>query len=243
MPFIIRNSAPQSSNLTANSIAAGSGTTNLQANSIELIIQSSSSNVIANCTVMAVGNSTANLVLKYNSLSLGNSTVNAVVNGSQLSMGTVWTVNATGEVVGNGVNYIYGAFGNSSANATVNSSLFALGNSTIQFRANSTTINVQSIKVQTNTFTVGSSSITANGGFTFLPNGLIMQWGKIAANTSTGNYTLPTPFPTNIFQITVATDAAGFYGYYILANTTTIYLRSSSSNSTLANVSFIALGS
>jgi hypothetical protein len=198
--------------------------------------------VAANNTALAIGNSTANLVLKYNSLNLGNSSINAVVNGTQVSLGSVWTVNATGEVVGNGANYTYGSFGNSTANAFVNSSLIALGNSTIQTRANSTSINVQSLKVQTNSFTLGSSSITANGGFTFLPNGLIMQWGKIAANTSTGNYTFPTPFPTNIFQITVASDAAGFYGYYTLANTTTIFLRSSSTNSTLCNISYIALG-
>jgi hypothetical protein len=238
MAFIARNSAPQSANLTANSLSAGSGTTNVVANSSLVVINAPTSNITVNAIAIDIGNATSNAVITYNSLGIGNSTVNAVVNGTHISLGTTWVVNTSGEVVGNGVNYSYGKFGNSTVNVVVNSSIISLGNT----KANSTTINTTSLGVKSNTFNLGTSSITSNGGFTFLPNGLIMQWGKIAANSSTGNYTFPTPFPTAIFQVTVATDVAGTYGYYTLANTTTLWLRSSLANSTQCNVSYIALG-
>lgn len=59
--------------------------------------------------------------------------------------------------------------------------------------ANSTAINAVS-----NTFNLGTSSIGANG-YSRLPNGLLMQWGNIAAsvnNTTTATITFPTTFTT-----------------------------------------------
>lgn len=242
MTVIVRNSAPVSSNLTANAISSGSGTTNVVANSIVVVSQSSSSQANLSATRVGIGNATANLVATYNQIYIGNSTVNAVINGTALSLGSVYNVNATGEVVGNGCNFSYVKVGNSSVFTYANSTVLSVGSNTANTTVNSSFINVASMKVQTNTFNLGSSSITANGGYTVLPNGLIMQWGKILANTSTGNYTLPTPFPTALFQVTVASDTTGVYGYYALANTSTLWLRSSSANATTVNISFIAVG-
>lgn len=59
--------------------------------------------------------------------------------------------------------------------------------------ANSTAINAVS-----NTFNLGTSSISANG-YSRLPNGLLMQWGNMAAsvnNTTTADITFPTTFTT-----------------------------------------------
>lgn len=59
--------------------------------------------------------------------------------------------------------------------------------------ANSTAINAVS-----NTFNLGTSSIAANG-YTYLPNGLLMQWGNITATvnlSTTATVTFPTSFTT-----------------------------------------------
>jgi hypothetical protein len=80
--------------------------------------------------------------------------------------------------------------------------------------------------VQTNTFTLGSSSITANNGYTRLPNGLLMQWGNILANTSVGNITFATAF-TTIYSWSVTSGLTSFYGYAAGANATVLQVRSS----------------
>jgi len=80
--------------------------------------------------------------------------------------------------------------------------------------------------VQTNTFTLGTSSIVANNGYTRLPNGLLMQWGNILANTSVGNITFSTAF-TTIYNWSVTSGLTGFYGYAAGANTTVLQVRSS----------------
>jgi hypothetical protein len=53
--------------------------------------------------------------------------------------------------------------------------------------------------VSTNTFNLGSSSKTANG-YTYLFNGVIMQWGQVLANTVSGNVTFSVSFPNAILQ-------------------------------------------
>ena len=60
-------------------------------------------------------------------------------------------------------------------------------------------INVNgNVGIATNTLTLGTSSIAANG-YSRLPNGLLMQWGNISAsvnNTTTNALTFPTAFTT-----------------------------------------------
>ena len=47
---------------------------------------------------------------------------------------------------------------------------------------------------------VGSFSIGANG-YSYLPNGLLMQWGKLAVTTSGATITFSTAFPTGALSI------------------------------------------
>jgi len=100
-------------------------------------------------------------------------------------------------------------------NATIDTTL-AAGNTTITGFAN----------VSTNTLTLGTSSITANNGYTRLANGLLMQWGNILANTSVGNITFTTAF-TTVYSWSVTSGLTGFYGYAAGANTTVLQVRSS----------------
>jgi len=59
-----------------------------------------------------------------------------------------------------------------------------------------------------NNLNLGVSSITANG-YSYLPNGLLMQWGSFgAANSTTNNISFPVPFPTAVFSITVTGNNA-----------------------------------
>jgi len=69
--------------------------------------------------------------------------------------------------------------------------------------ANSITSNVNfsvPVNISGNILGLGSSSITANG-YTYLPNGLLLQWGSAPASTSGVTSNFPTPFPTNAFAI------------------------------------------
>jgi hypothetical protein len=66
-----------------------------------------------------------------------------------------------------------------------------------------TNISSGNLTVSSNTLTLGTSSITANG-YTRLPNGLLMQWGtQAAANTSSGNVTFPVAFTTAVYSVNI----------------------------------------
>ena len=47
----------------------------------------------------------------------------------------------------------------------------------------------------------GTSSIAANG-YSWLTNGLLMQWGLANANSSTNTVTFPITFPVGCFAVT-----------------------------------------
>jgi len=80
------------------------------------------------------------------------------------------------------------------------------------------------LTVTTNTFTLGTSSITANG-YSRLPNGLLLQWGNgSSANGGTNNIvTFATPFNT-LYSVTVsnrsATGGSNPTQYVNISNTT-----------------------
>jgi len=100
------------------------------------------------------------------------------------------------------------------------------------------------VTVATNTFTLGTSSPTAANGYTYLPNGLIMQWGIFVCNT-TSQPVFATPFPTAVVSI----QAIGRTTTHRGANTITINTVNlanaqivSASTTTTANAYYLAIG-
>lgn len=141
------------------------------------------------------------------------------------------TANVSGNVIFGGTL----ASGNATITGFANiSSTLACGNVTITGIAN----------VSSNTFNLGSSSLTSNG-YTYLPNGLIFQWGEVTANSSSaGDITFPIPFTTSLYSITttcLATVNSSTYNINLLAaNTTTANVRSG--NATSRSVYWQAIG-
>jgi len=105
------------------------------------------------------------------------------------------------------------------------------------------------VTVTTNTGLIlgtGSSTTSANG-FTYLPNGLLMNWGWFSANTATsGNASFAKAFPIAVLSFTATSVVGAFYAYLSAAPTTgspisNVALKSSSTG-TGSNVYFIAIG-
>jgi hypothetical protein len=120
----------------------------------------------------------------------------------------------------------------------------ALGGSA-GFTFNKTTNNVlvaNALTVSSNTLTLGTSIIAGNGS-TWLPNGLLMQWGWIFANTTVGSVTFATAFPVGIFSMVATSNATqvGTGGAAVFSmTTTTASVRTA--NATGSNVHWVAFG-
>lgn len=90
---------------------------------------------------------------------------------------------------------------------TANLSLTANVVSTANVTANVVTSNIA--VVSSNTLTLGTSSI-ANPGYSRLPNGLLMQWGNVSANATTGTVTFPVAFSAVYsMQVTSSSNTVG----------------------------------
>lgn len=129
------------------------------------------------------------------------------------------------------------------SNVSLNTSSLKIGNATVNASINSSSINVNSIKVNSNTAYLGSS-ITSSNGYTWLPNGLMMQWGKVTANNSGGNITFANVFPTQLFSIQFTTNTSTWNSTYtpqlIASNTSTANVRTG--NATSTTVFYMAIG-
>ena len=97
--------------------------------------------------------------------------------------------------------------------------------------------------VDGNTFTMGASTKAANG-YTWLPNGLKINWGTFVCNT-TSMVTFNSSFPTAVLSITVTPQSSSYQGanvpYVSSSNTTTANIYSAST-ATATNCYFIAIG-
>jgi hypothetical protein len=96
----------------------------------------------------------------------------------------------------------------------------------------------------TNNVLLGNSSLAANG-YAWLPNKLLVQWGKVSANNSTkGNTTFSVPFPTACLGISLTgiANTANIAYCNTTPNTTVALIRTNEATATGANVSYIALG-
>ena len=79
--------------------------------------------------------------------------------------------------------------------------------------------------------TLQSSSIGQNG-YTYLPNGLIRQWGYVATGSTSGTTSFPLTFPTNFFSMQLTTVASGAHYGSLTATSTSNFSWSLSSAGT-----------
>jgi hypothetical protein len=134
--------------------------------------------------------------------------------------------------------------GNSTVNTSVNTSSIFIGNSTVNFTANTSNIKINSANVTSNTgLTLGSSNNSANG-YTFLPNGVKLNWGWVSSNSSAGDVTFTSAFTSNtsVYSIiaTSNSEAATYQAAVTFSNNSVASIRTS--NATSTNVYWMALG-
>ena len=152
-----------------------------------------------------------------------NSTVNAVMTATSLTFSNTTAVPFTANVTG-----VY-------TTGTVNATSHTVGSN---FIANSTATTIAA-----NTLTLGTSTIAANG-YSYLPNGLKMNFGVFVANT-TSQVTFTSAFATAVVAISV-TPANTVYiaanvPYVFTSNTTTANIYSASTT-TSSNCYYLAIG-
>jgi hypothetical protein len=152
-----------------------------------------------------------------------NSTVNAIMTATSLTFSNTtavpFTANATGVFT----------------TGTVNATSHTVGSN---FIANSTATTIAA-----NTLTLGTSTIAANG-YSYLPNGLKINFGVFVANT-TSQVTFTSAFATAVVSILV-TPANTVYiaanvPYVFTSNTTTANIYSASTT-TSSNCYYVAIG-
>ena len=152
-----------------------------------------------------------------------NSTVNAIMTATSLTFSNTTAVPFTANVTG-----VY-------TTGTVNATSHTVGSN---FIANSTATTIAA-----NTLTLGTSTIAANG-YSYLPNGLKMNFGVFVANT-TSQVTFTSAFATAVVAISV-TPANTVYiaanvPYVFTSNTTTANIYSASTT-TSSNCYYLAIG-
>jgi hypothetical protein len=94
--------------------------------------------------------------------------------------------------------------------------------------ANSTLINVS---VNANMRTINASALNITGssigtsGYTRLPNGLLLQWGSVTANSTSGTITFPLTFAAAPYSVSITPQSTGgtntAIGHAVTAATTT----------------------
>ena len=114
--------------------------------------------------------------------------------------------------------------------------VFATGsiNAASVFLANST-----ALKHGTNTFTLGTSSVAANG-YTYLPNGLLMQWGHLTYGSILSTITFPISFTINCYSLSVMSSGSISATFYV--GTITNIHASISSNTSSGSYFWTAVG-
>ena len=98
--------------------------------------------------------------------------------------------------------------------------------------------------INATSFNLGTPSI-ATSGHTRLPNGLLMQWGTVTANLTSGSITFPTTFAANPYTVILTSQSTGgtntAIGHAVTAvSTTTATVRTT--NATSYTFYYSALG-
>ena len=231
----------------------GAGDAYLYSANTQLVIGTAS---VKDLVFHAGGTATTNRVLTVN-------TSGVTVNNLPFSTGT-GSVNAASYQAANGL-YSVGAFngvftdgividyvtGNGRISVgTADSLTFYTGNvGTTSMAVVNTTgiyttgvVNSTTAFVQSNTgLTLGTSSKAANG-YSYLPNGLLMQWGTVLANNSVGNATFPLAFPTACQSVQLSVIGSANIAYQAASPNTTVAQVRTSSTTTALSVEYIAIG-
>ena len=98
------------------------------------------------------------------------------------------------------------------------------------------------VTISSNTLNLGTSTSAANG-YTYLPNGLKLNWGWVSANNSTGgNATFTSAYTTNAWVVTATSNStvATYQAAVIGTNNTVAQIRTANAAST--NVFWTAIG-
>lgn len=176
-----------------------------------LILGNSTVNSVSNSTTTVISNSTVSTTLTKDFVYIGNSIVNSVINQTSVTLS------------------------NSTFNSELTSKQLTIGNSIV----NSTVITTDSISIQSNTLSLGSYANSANG-YTFLPNGLKLNWGWVSSNSTTGNVTFTSSYITNVYSISATSNTVDIIPAVTSQNNTVAVIRTS--NTTPVNVFWIAIG-
>jgi hypothetical protein len=148
--------------------------------------------------------------------------------GATGSTGYNGSVGATGSTGYTGSLGYTGSVGTANASAQYTWSNTQTFSNTITFSANAG-------------ISLGSSSKAANG-YTYLPNGVLMQWGTVVANNSTGNATFSVAFPTACQHVSMNVIGSANVAYHVAAPNTTVATIRTGSTTTAISVEYLAIG-
>jgi hypothetical protein len=235
--------------LSANSINASANIVSSSNVYAKNIIASNSAYIINNIyttTIVASNNIVANNIYANGLIAIsGNTTASPTVeltsNGqvfllTQASNGAIFYTNYTA----NQSLYFSTEGSDSRIYFNVNNNIaLSMNSSTVYFynQVNIPTANISSaINISNNTgLILGTSSKTTNG-YTYLPNGLLLQWGSSNASvnsTTSSTVNFSTPY-TNVASITL-TPIANTLVHYISSSNNSSFVWNNSSNTTAAN--------
>jgi len=98
-----------------------------------------------------------------------------------------------------------------------------------------------------NNIKIGIPVLSSNVGYSYLPNGILMQWGRTAANSTVGSIQFPIPFPTIVYNIQVTGIAGAANAAYVsgFPNTSWAVIRTPAGTGAQAanNAVWFAIGS
>jgi hypothetical protein len=97
------------------------------------------------------------------------------------------------------------------------------------------------VELYSNMLVVDSPSKEANG-YVWLPNDVLLQWGTVTANTTTGNATFSVAFPTACQSVTLSVIGSANVAYQLAAPNTTVATIRTSSTTTAISVEYMAVG-
>lgn len=117
------------------------------------------------------------------------------------------------------------------------SALDSNGASQLWFKNKSTNIQLTN---KSGSSPTGNASSPGNSGYTFLPGGMIIQWGTVLASTAGAPASFPISFPAQVFSIAGNIQAAGPQAFTIKSvNTSGATFQSSAGSQTM---NYIAIG-
>ena len=176
------------------------------------------------------GSATGGITVNSSVITIGNTTVNVSTNSTHFYAG----------------NSTYYGFGNSTADALVSptGNLVLTSTSLTLSNASANVIvgNTTGLYVNTNVLNLGTSNNNANG-YTYLPNGIKMNWGWVSANSSTaGAITFSSAYTTNAYVVTATSNSATATYQAAVVSWTKTGANVVTANATSTNVFWTAIG-